>query len=64
MITNIELARSLNDDRDRWLAVRHRLAGVDAAESNFVRRALGRRLEQLGKRLQGHEVRRPSRSNA
>lgn len=62
MITNIGLATALNRERDRRLAERHRLAAARGIESNEIRRAVGRWLEHLGRRLQGPA--RPSRSSA
>ncbi len=61
MITNNELAKALNDDRDRWLADRHRSAAA-YTETTEMRRTVGRWLEHLGRRLQGPP--RPSRSSA
>lgn len=62
MITNIGLATALNQERDRRLAERHRSAAARSAETHEMRRAVGRWLEHLGRRLQGPA--RPSRSSA
>jgi hypothetical protein len=62
MITNIGLATALNQDRDRRLAERQRLAATRSIETHDIRRSVGRWLEHLGRRLQGHA--RPSRSSA
>jgi len=57
MITNDALARAINQDRYRR-SDRHRVE----VETHDIRRAVGRWLEQLGKRIQGPA--RPSRSSA
>jgi hypothetical protein len=61
MITDTDLTKALNADRDRHLAERRRFKAM-SAEPGQARRAVGRWLERLGKRLQGPG--HPSRSNA
>jgi hypothetical protein len=62
MITNIGLATALKQDRDRLLARRRLIAEATGTDTSEIRRAVGRWLEQLGRRLQGPP--RPSRSSA
>lgn len=59
MIHNHDLARALNQDRYRRAGAYRARAAVDTHD---IRRALGRRLEHLGKRLQGPP--RPTSSRA
>lgn len=50
MIHNYELARAINKERQNE---RHTHRSVASTETGELRRMIGRRLESLGRRLQG-----------
>lgn len=63
MITNIGLAKTLNEERARLLATRQQLAETEGSDMHSIRHQIGRRLENLGRRLQGPDLPHPSRSS-